>query len=104
MAGAKAGDSAGKNRAGFFSNCSKKIPSSVILALIFRSALQLTPIPTGQEAAWRGSRITLTSCTQYLPPNWAPIPFSWQIFRIFSSHSKSLKARPPSFPEVGKLS
>ena len=49
--GVKAGLSAGRKRAGFFSSCSRKIPSSVILPLIFRSALQLTPMPTGQEAA-----------------------------------------------------
>ena len=36
-AGANAGFSAGKKRAGFFSSCSRKIPSSVILALMFRS-------------------------------------------------------------------
>ena len=28
---------------------------------MLRSALQLTPIPTGQDAPWRGSRMTLTS-------------------------------------------
>ena len=32
-----------------------------ILDLILRSAEQLTPIATGQEAAWRGARITRTS-------------------------------------------
>ena len=26
--------------------------------------------------AWRGMRITRTSCTRYLPPNWAPTPLS----------------------------
>ena len=34
------------------------MPSSVILAFTLRSALQLTPMPTGHEAAWRGMRIS----------------------------------------------
>ena len=103
-AGDIAGACSGKKRAGFFSSCSIKIPSGVILALMLRSAEQLTPIATGQEAAWRGARITRTSCTRYLPPNCAPIPISWQILRTFSSHSRSRKQRPPSLPDVGSSS
>ena len=45
-----------------------------ILALTLRSAEQETPMPTGQEAPWRGRRTTRTSWAKYLPPNWAPMP------------------------------
>ncbi len=31
-------------------------------------------MPTGQEAPWRGRRMTRTSWAKYLPPNWAPMP------------------------------
>ncbi len=31
-------------------------------------------MPTGQEAPWRGRRITRTSSAKYLPPNCAPMP------------------------------
>ena len=103
-AGANSGACSGRYLAGSFSSCSTKMPSSVIFALILRSALQLTPKPTGQEAAWRGKRTTRTSCTKYLPPNWAPISLSWQIFCTFSSHSKSRNAWPPSLPSVGRWS
>jgi hypothetical protein len=37
------------------------MPSRVILALALRSAEQETPMPTGQEAPWRGRRTTRTS-------------------------------------------
>ena len=50
-AGDMAGACFGRNRAGFFSNCSRKMPSGVIFALILRSAEQLTPMATGHEAA-----------------------------------------------------
>ena len=65
---------------------------------------QLAPMATGHEAAWRGARITRTSCTRYLPPNWAPTPLCWQILSTFSSHSRSRKQRPPSLPEAGHSS
>ena len=58
---ANSGAFEGRKRRGFFSSSSKNIPSSVILAFTFLSALQLTPRPTGQEAACLGSLITLTS-------------------------------------------
>ena len=60
-AASKCGGVAGNNRFGLTSNCSTKIPSFVILPLIFLSAEQETPNPTGQEAAWRGKRMTRTS-------------------------------------------
>ncbi len=44
-------------------------PSRLIFPRICRSAEQETPMPTGQEAPWRGSRITRTSWQKYLPPN-----------------------------------
>mmetsp|Transcript_19909 Transcript_19909/g.32492 ORF Transcript_19909/g.32492 Transcript_19909/m.32492 type:complete len:211 (-) Transcript_19909:167-799(-) len=94
----------GKYFAGSVSSFSRKTPSSVIFALACLSAEHDTPIPTGQEAPWRGSRTTLTSCKKYLPPNWAPMPSSWDNLRIFSSHSTSRKALPNLFPEVGKPS
>lgn len=51
-------------------------PNTVLvdLHLMFRSAEQLTPNPTGQDAPWRGRRIMRTSCARYLPPNCAPSP------------------------------
>ena len=78
---------AGKNRAGFSSNFSRKIPFLFILALIFRSAEQLTPKLTGHDAPCRGKRITRTSWTKYFPPNWAPIlvsraQFSYLLFKF----------------------
>jgi hypothetical protein len=47
----------------------------VILPFAWRSALHDTPMPTGQLAPCRGSRITRTSWQKYLPPNCAPMPF-----------------------------
>ena len=38
------------------------------------SAEQLPPRPTGQEAPWRGRRMTRMSWAKYLPPNCAPRP------------------------------
>mmetsp|Transcript_77011 Transcript_77011/g.239130 ORF Transcript_77011/g.239130 Transcript_77011/m.239130 type:complete len:232 (-) Transcript_77011:983-1678(-) len=93
-----------RKRAGFFSSSSMKTPWSVIFARTWRSALQETPMPTGQEAPWRGMRMTRTSCTKYLPPNWAPMPRPWHIARIFSSHLVSRYARPWSFPDCGRSS
>eukprot|EP00438_Fugacium_kawagutii_P024855 Skav207482 [mRNA] locus=scaffold2519:8734:10009:+ [translate_table: standard] len=61
--------------AGSVSSFSRKTPSSVIFAFACRSAEHETPIPMGQEAPWRGSRTTLTSCKKY-PPNCAPMPSS----------------------------
>ncbi len=43
-------------RDGMSSNFSIQIPSLLILHLMLRSAEQLTPIPTGHEAPWRGRR------------------------------------------------
>ena len=63
-------------RPGFFSSFSRKMPSLVIFALAWRSAEQETPMPTGQEAPWRGRRMTRTSSAKYLPPNCAPMPIS----------------------------
>ena len=42
--------SSGIRRPGLVSICSSQMPSRLILALILRSALQDTPMPTGQEA------------------------------------------------------
>ncbi len=64
----------GKYLAGSVSSCSRNTPSGVIFALIWRSALQETPMPTGRLAPWRGRRITRTSWQKYLPPNCAPMP------------------------------
>src|SRR5512145_2693597 len=94
----------GRYFAGFVSSCSRKTPSRVIFALIWRSAEQETPRPTGHEAPWRGSRITRTSCAKYLPPNCAPIPVRLQSSRISASSARSRKARPSSLPLVGSAS
>ena len=51
----------GRKRAGSSSSCSKKMPSDVILPKACLSAEHETATPTGFDAAWRGSRITLTS-------------------------------------------
>ena len=45
-----AGLTGGRYWAGWRSRASKNTPSRVIFALIWRSALQLTPMPTGQLA------------------------------------------------------
>ena len=50
----------GRYLAGLVSSCSKKTPSLVIFPLIWRSAEHETPIPTGQDAPWRGRRMTRT--------------------------------------------
>mmetsp|Transcript_32903 Transcript_32903/g.93528 ORF Transcript_32903/g.93528 Transcript_32903/m.93528 type:complete len:219 (-) Transcript_32903:743-1399(-) len=89
---------------GSVSSCSMKIPSFVIFASAWRSALHETPMATGQEAPCRGNRMTRTSWQKYLPPNWAPIPISWLIFLIFSSISRSRKARPSLLPVVWRVS
>ena len=96
--------SSGINSPGWLSNFSIQIPSLLILHLILRSAEQLTPKPTGQEAPWRGKRMMRTSCARYLPPNWAPKPIFWAAANTSFSNSTSRKARPPSLPVVGKLS
>mmetsp|Transcript_89174 Transcript_89174/g.277221 ORF Transcript_89174/g.277221 Transcript_89174/m.277221 type:complete len:225 (-) Transcript_89174:673-1347(-) len=94
----------GKYLAGSRSSSSRKTPSSVILALAWRSAEQETPMPIGQEAPCRGSLITRTSCTKYFPPYCAPMPKFWAMSLIFASHSRSRNARPPALPEVGSPS
>mmetsp|Transcript_73633 Transcript_73633/g.175583 ORF Transcript_73633/g.175583 Transcript_73633/m.175583 type:complete len:239 (+) Transcript_73633:56-772(+) len=94
----------GRYFAGSVSSFSRKTPSSLIFALACRSAEQDTPMPTGQEAPCRGSRTTRTSCRKYFPPNCAPMPSSWEIFLIFSSQSKSRKARPMALPDTGSPS
>ena len=66
--------SSGMYLPGLFSSFSIQMPSRLIFALMLRSAEQETPIPTGQEAPWRGRRITRMSCAKYLPPNCAPSP------------------------------
>ena len=48
--------SAGIKRPGFSSSFSIQMPSLLIFALMLRSAEHDTPIPTGQEAPWRGKR------------------------------------------------
>lgn len=55
-------------------------------------------MPTGQEAPWRGRRITRTSWQKYFPPNWAPIPIFCVNLCISASSSVSLKPCPWSFP------
>mmetsp|Transcript_26893 Transcript_26893/g.60671 ORF Transcript_26893/g.60671 Transcript_26893/m.60671 type:complete len:222 (-) Transcript_26893:211-876(-) len=86
------------------SSSSKNTPSALIFARICLWAEQDTPIPTGQDPPCRGSRATLTSCTKYLPPNWAPIPTSLHIWVISSSHSVSRRARPAGLPSRGRPS
>mmetsp|Transcript_98253 Transcript_98253/g.273297 ORF Transcript_98253/g.273297 Transcript_98253/m.273297 type:complete len:203 (+) Transcript_98253:595-1203(+) len=98
------GPACSRKRPGFLSSSSMNTPWSVIFARTWRSALQETPMPTGQEAPCRGIRMTRTSWTKYLPPNCAPIPKPWHIVRIFSSHLVSRYARPWSFPVCGRSS
>ena len=74
---------AGMKRPGLASSFSRKMPSLVILALMLRSALQETPMPTGQLAPWRGRRMTRTSSAKYLPPNCAPMPLCCASSRTF---------------------
>ena len=64
----------------------------------WRSAEQETPIPTGQEAPWRGNLTTRTSWTKYFPPNCAPIPICWLSSWILCSNSTSRNALPCSLP------
>ena len=90
--------------AGSVSSISRKIPSLVIFAFIFLSALQLTPSPIGHDAPCLGRRITLMSWQKYFPPNWAPIPRPRDISRSSASSSRSLNACPNSFPLEGRLS
>ena len=96
--------SSGMRLPGLSSSFSIQIPSLLILHLMLRSAEQLTPRPTGQEAPWRGRRTTRMSWAKYLPPNCAPRP----ILRVSSSKrassSTSRKARPVSSPVVGRES
>jgi len=94
----------GRYLAGLVSSCSRNTPSDVILPRAYsiqegkedckrifsslelrregqatcRSAEHDTPMPTGQDAPWRGRRITRTSWQKYLPPNWAPMLRWWQ--------------------------
>jgi len=86
------------------SSFSINTPFLVTLTTCWRSALQLTPRPTGQDAPCRGRRTTRTSWQKYLPPNWAPMPSLCVSLWILSSASKSLNARPCSFPLVWILS
>ena len=96
--------SSGINSLGLVSIFSNQIPSLLILALMLRSAEQLTPIPIGQLAPWRGKRMTRISCARYLPPNCAPSPILCASSRSLASRSMSRKARPVSSPVVGRLS
>ncbi len=73
-------------------------------ALTLRSAEHDTAMATGQEAPWRGRRITRTSWAKYLPPNCAPMPSRWAAARSLSSSSVSRKARPSPLPSVGRPS
>ena len=95
---------AGMKRPGLCSICSRKMPSAVIFPRMLRSALQETPIATGQLAPWRGRRMTRTSRAKYLPPNWAPMPVARASWSTCSSIARSRKARPCSLPEVGRVS
>jgi hypothetical protein len=64
----------GRYRAGSASSCSRKMPALVILALMLRSALQLTPMPMGQLTRRGAAGGSPGHRAKYLPPNWAPIP------------------------------
>ncbi len=103
-AGAISGSLAGRYSAGFSTSCSRNTPSRVILPLICRSAEQETPMPTGQDAPWRGSLTIRISRAKYLPPNCAPSPKSLDRSRTFCSRSMSLNAWPVSLPLVGRVS
>ena len=89
---------------GLVSIFSSQIPSALIFALMFLSAEQLTPMPIGQLAPWRGRRITRMSCASALPPNCAPRPILCASLSSLFSRSMSRKARPVSSPVVGRLS
>mmetsp|Transcript_45504 Transcript_45504/g.74322 ORF Transcript_45504/g.74322 Transcript_45504/m.74322 type:complete len:210 (+) Transcript_45504:1430-2059(+) len=94
----------GRYFAGSVSSLSKNSPSAVIFALIWRSAEHDTPMPTGQDAPWRGSRTTRTSWQKYFPPNCAPMPISWVICNTAFSHSRSRQPCPKDDPFVGSAS
>ena len=94
----------GIKRAGLSSRRSIQRPSLLILHLIFLSAEQLTPIPIGQLAPWRGRRTTRISWAKYLPPNCAPKPMLCASRSSSFSNSTSRKARPVSSPVVGSPS
>ncbi len=94
----------GMNCPGLFSSFSRKIPSLFILALACLSAEHETPIPTGHDAPWRGSLMTLTSRAKCLPPNCAPIPISLESWRRSASSAVSRNALPCSLPDVGSSS
>ncbi len=98
------GATAGRNRAGSVSSCSRKTPSRVILPFTLRSALQLTPSPIGHEAPCRGRRITRVSRQNHLPPNCAPSPIPRLAFIRAASSSRSRKACPEADPRVGRPS
>ena len=83
------------------SSSSKNTPSLVILPSACRSALQDTPRPTGQEAPWRGRRMTRTSWQKYLPPNCAPMPMRCVSACTSFSRARSRNARPPGLPLLG---
>ena len=51
-------------------------------------------MPTGQEAPWRGSRITRTSWQKYLPPNWAPMPNCWRELQHLGLELEVAEAAP----------
>ena len=97
-------NSSGINSLGLSSNFSIQIPSLLILALIFLSAEQLTPSPTGQEAPCRGKRTTRISWAKYFPPNCAPSPILRDASNNSLSNSTSLNALPVSSPVVGSPS
>ncbi len=96
--------SSGMSSPGLASSFSIQRPLRSILAFTLRSAEQLTPIPMGHDAPWRGRRITRMSWAKYLPPNCAPRPSSSAAFLRVASSSMSRNAWPYSLPWVGRLS
>ena len=74
---------------------------AVILPSAWRSAEHDTAMATGQDAPWRGRRMTRTSWQKYLPPNWAPMPKPWVSASTSASSSRSRKPWPSGEP-VGR--
>ena len=94
----------GRNCAGSRSSTSRNAPAGVIFALACRSALHETAMATGQEAPWRGRRMTRTSWQKYFPPNCAPMPNSRVICSTSASISRSRNPWPAAEPWVGRPS
>ena len=76
----------------------------MIFASACLSAEHDTAMATGQEAPWRGMRITRTSWQNDTPPNCAPIPMERESLWTSASISRSRKPWPPVLPDVGKVS